>query len=127
MLSAEVLKALGDPNTDADFEDLLLRLAQAVAQAAAKLVQDARSVAGNTEGELQDDIIDAAKQTALTTQQLMACTKVLSPHMNNPLCQQQMVEAARLVDSSIDGVERTCYVSLFEQDFVGGGGGTRYL
>lgn len=106
------MNALGDPNTDADFEDLLLRLAKAVATAAAQLVLQAKNIAENSDEEIRDEIIDAAKQTALTTSQLVACTKVLAPHMNSPICQQQMVEAAKLVDSSVDNVQGICLVGV---------------
>ena len=112
MLSAKIMNALGNPNTDADFEDLLLRLAKAVATAAAQLVLQAKNIAENSDEEIRDEIIDAAKQTALTTSQLVACTKVLAPHMNSPICQQQMVEAAKLVDSSVDNVQGICLVSV---------------
>jgi len=112
LLSADIMRALGDPNTDADFEDLLLRLARAVATAAAQLVLEAKNVAQDTDDEIRDEIIDAAKQTALTTSQLVACTKVLAPHMNSPICQQQMFEAAKLVDSSVNQVQGICLVSL---------------
>ncbi|XP_066931569.1 talin-2-like isoform X1 [Clytia hemisphaerica] len=116
LLSAEIMNALGDPNTDADFEDLLLRLAKAVATAAAQLVLQAKNVAENSDEGTRDEIIDAAKQTALTTSQLVACTKVLAPHMNSPICQQQMVEAAKLVDSSVDNVQGICLDSTDDEN-----------
>ena len=48
----------------------------------------------------------------MTTSQLVACTKVLAPHISSPLCQEQMIEAARLVATSVDGVQASCFVCI---------------
>lgn len=58
-------------------QDTLMQLAKAVASAAAALVLKAKSVAQRTEDSgLQNQVIAAATQCALSTSQLVACTKV---------------------------------------------------
>lgn len=106
------MTAIGDPEADAEFQDLLLQLAKAVANATAALVLQAKNVTSAIDDTVaQDKIIDAAKDTAMNTSQLVACTKVLAPHINSPLCQDQMIEAAKLVATSVDAVGESCYVS----------------
>jgi hypothetical protein len=66
-------------------QDVLMQLAKAVASAAAALVLKAKSVAQRTEDSgLQTQVIAAATQCALSTSQLVACTKV-SPDLRYPL------------------------------------------
>lgn len=66
-------------------QDVLMQLAKAVASAAAALVLKAKSVAQRTEDSgLQTQVIAAATQCALSTSQLVACTKV-SPN-GAPAC-----------------------------------------
>lgn len=66
-------------------QDMLMQLAKAVASAAAALVLKAKNVAQKTEDSaLQTQVIAAATQCALSTSQLVACTKVSSkvnPHL----------------------------------------------
>lgn len=60
-------------------QDMLMQLAKAVASAAAALVLKAKNVAQKTEDTaLQNQVIAAATQCALSTSQLVACTKVRS-------------------------------------------------
>lgn len=66
-------------------QDVLMQLAKAVASAAAALVLKAKSVAQRTEDSgLQTQVIAAATQCALSTSQLVACTKV-SPDLLCPV------------------------------------------
>lgn len=59
-------------------QDTLMNLAKAVANAAAMLVLKAKNVAQVAEDTiLQNRVIAAATQCALSTSQLVACTKVL--------------------------------------------------
>lgn len=60
-----------------------MQLAKAVASAAAALVLKAKNVAQKTEDSaLQTQVIAAATQCALSTSQLVACTKVsTNPHL----------------------------------------------
>ena len=46
-------------------------------------------------------MVVVAKQTALATQGVVACTKVLAPCVNSPLCQERVVEASRLVEAAV--------------------------
>lgn len=66
-------------------QDMLMQLAKAVASAAAALVLKAKSVAQRTEDSgLQTQVIAAATQCALSTSQLVACTKVSSRGFSSP-------------------------------------------
>lgn len=59
------------------FQDIMMNLAKAVANAAAMLVLKAKNVAQVAEDTaLQNRVITAATQCALSTSQLVACTKV---------------------------------------------------
>jgi len=58
-------------------QDMLMQLAKAVANAAAALVLRAKNVAQKTEDSAQQNrVIAAATQCALSTSQLVACTRV---------------------------------------------------
>lgn len=46
----------------------------------------------------------AAKQTALATQALIACTKVLAPCIDSPLCQEQLIDACKLVAAAVEKI-----------------------
>ncbi|TPP61971.1 Talin [Fasciola gigantica] len=88
------------------YQDHLLSLAKAVANATAGLVVKAKNLATqpNLDPEAQQRVIAAATQTGLCTSQLVACTKVLAPTIHQPSCQQQLSEAAREVSWAVDGV-----------------------
>ena len=76
-------------------QDVLMQLAKAVASAAAALVLKAKSVAQRTEDSgLQSQVIAAATQCALSTSQLVACTKV-SPRACAGSHQGVMVQCPR--------------------------------
>ena len=53
-------------------------------------------------------VIGAATQCALATSQLIAGAKVVAPTISDPLCQEQLIEAAREVAKSIEGCVYTC-------------------
>ena len=90
---------------------MLLALAQAVANATAALVLKAKAIASKCDDVTQQSqVIGAAKDTAMTTSQLVACTKVLAPAINSQLCKDQVVEAAKLVSKSVEGTEGACKV-----------------
>ncbi|CAL8103548.1 unnamed protein product [Calicophoron daubneyi] len=88
------------------YQDELLSLAKAVANATAGLVVKAKNLATQSmlDPEAQQRVIAAATQTGLCTSQLVACTKVLAPTIHQPTCQQQLSEAAREVSWAVDGV-----------------------
>ena len=53
-------------------------------------------------------VIGAATQCALSTSQLVACAKVVAPTISDPMCQEQLVEAAREVAKSVEGCVARC-------------------
>ena len=90
---------------------MLLALAKAVANATAALVLKAKGVAGKCdEQEEQNYVIGSATRCALSTSQLVACTKVVAPTIHNPSCQEQLIEAAKYVAKSVDEVVGTAQV-----------------
>ncbi|XP_025970543.2 talin-1 isoform X1 [Dromaius novaehollandiae] len=119
--SGELLQQIGESDTDPRFQipesrrawilptsdpktDMLMQLAKAVASAAAALVLKAKNVAQKTEDSvLQTQVIAAATQCALSTSQLVACTKVVAPTISSPVCQEQLIEAGKLVAKSAEG------------------------
>ncbi|NWX28670.1 TLN1 protein, partial [Notiomystis cincta] len=102
--SGELLQQIGESDTDPRFQDMLMQLAKAVANAAAALVLKAKNVAQKTEDAvLQTQVIAAATQCALSTSQLVTCTKVVAPTISSPVCQEQLIEAGKLVAKSAEG------------------------
>ncbi|KAM4618965.1 LOW QUALITY PROTEIN: talin-2 [Polymixia lowei] len=107
--SGDLLRHMGEGETDESFQDILMNLAKAVANAAAMLVLKAKNVAQVAEDTvLQNRVIAAATQCALSTSQLVACTKVVSPTISSPVCQEQLVEAGKLVDRSVETCVKAC-------------------
>ncbi|XP_041914583.1 talin-1 isoform X5 [Alosa sapidissima] len=102
--SGELLQHIGESDTDPRFQDMLMQLAKAVANAAAALVLKAKNVAQKTEDSAQQNrVIAAATQCALSTSQLVACTRVVAPTISSPVCQEQLIEAGKLVAKSVEG------------------------
>uniref|UniRef100_A0A669BSW6 Talin 1 n=1 Tax=Oreochromis niloticus TaxID=8128 RepID=A0A669BSW6_ORENI len=102
--SGELLSHIGEADTDQQFQDMLMQLAKAVANAAAALVLKAKNVAQKTEDSAQQNrVIAAATQCALSTSQLVACTRVVAPTISSPVCQEQLIEAGKLVAKSVEG------------------------
>ncbi|XP_055078502.1 talin-2 [Periophthalmus magnuspinnatus] len=107
--SGDLLRHMGEGETDDKFQDTLMNLAKAVANAAAMLVLKAKNVAQVAEDTvLQNRVITAATQCALSTSQLVACTKVVSPTISSPVCQEQLVEAGKLVERSVETCVKWC-------------------
>lgn len=105
--SQEVMDEIAETVEDMDkaFQDTLLSLAKAVANATAALVLKAKTVASKTENSAQQNkVISSATQCALATSQLVACTKVVAPTIGQPACQEQLIEAAKLVAKSVEGI-----------------------
>ncbi|CAL8293840.1 unnamed protein product [Boreogadus saida] len=118
--SGDLLRHMGEGETDERFQDILMNLAKAVANAAAMLVLKAKNVAQVAEDTvLQNRVIAAATRCALSTSQLVACTKVVSPTISSPVCQEQLVEAGKLVERSVETCVRACRTASED----GGGGG----
>ena len=57
---------------------------------------------GNQQGV--NEVISLVTQCALSTSQLVSCTKVCSSTISSRECQEQIVEAARQVSRQVDGV-----------------------
>ena len=92
---------------------MLLALAQAVANATAALVLKAKNVASQSNDTgAQGKVITAAKETARTTAQLVACVKVVVPSISSHMCQEQVVEAAKLVATAVNDTEGACKVGF---------------
>uniref|UniRef100_A0A8C0QYW2 Talin 2 n=1 Tax=Canis lupus dingo TaxID=286419 RepID=A0A8C0QYW2_CANLU len=97
--SGDLLRQIGENETDERFQDVLMSLAKAVANAAAMLVLKAKNVAQVAEDTvLQNRVIAAATQCALSTSQLVACAKVswlgAAANPENEDQQQRLREAA---------------------------------
>uniref|UniRef100_A0A3P8UPJ2 Talin 2 n=1 Tax=Cynoglossus semilaevis TaxID=244447 RepID=A0A3P8UPJ2_CYNSE len=128
--SGDLLRHIGEGETDEKFQDTLMNLAKAVANAAAMLVLKAKNVAQVAEDTiLQNRVIAAATQCALSTSQLVACTKVVSPTISSPVCQEQLVEAGKLVDRSMETCVKACRSAsddseLLKQVGAAAGGGS---
>ncbi|BFZ14072.1 hypothetical protein BsWGS_17114 [Bradybaena similaris] len=108
--SQQVITEIGETVDDLDriYQETLLALAKAVANATASLVLKAKSVASTTDEPIhQDRVISSATQCALATSQLVACTKVVAPTIGHPACQEQLIEAAKLVAKSVEGIVET--------------------
>ncbi|XP_048013612.1 talin-2 isoform X1 [Megalobrama amblycephala] len=117
--SGDLLKQMGEGETDERFQDIMMNLAKAVANAAAMLVLKAKNVAQVAEDTaLQNRVITAATQCALSTSQLVACTKVVSPTISSPVCQDQLVEAGRLVERSVEGCVKACHAASEEGELL---------
>uniref|UniRef100_A0A8B9LGQ0 Talin 2b n=1 Tax=Astyanax mexicanus TaxID=7994 RepID=A0A8B9LGQ0_ASTMX len=87
--SGDLLRQMGEGETDERFQDIMMNLAKAVANAAAMLVLKAKNVAQVAEDTvLQNRVITAATQCALSTSQLVACTKALESMVlfRSPAC-----------------------------------------
>lgn len=106
---ATLLQYMGEPDVDQQTQEMLLALAQAVANATAALVLKAKNVASQSNDTgAQGKVITAAKETARTTAQLVACVKVVVPSISSHMCQEQVVEAAKLVATAVDDTEGAC-------------------
>ncbi|KAG8576338.1 hypothetical protein GDO81_009830 [Engystomops pustulosus] len=117
--SGDLLRQIGESEADERFQDVLMSLAKAVANAAAMLVLKAKNVAQVTEDTvLQNRVIAAATQCALSTSQLVACAKVVSPTISSPVCQEQLIEAGKLVDRSVENCVRACQSATEDMELL---------
>uniref|UniRef100_A0A674KC80 Talin 2 n=1 Tax=Terrapene triunguis TaxID=2587831 RepID=A0A674KC80_9SAUR len=117
--SGELLRQIGENETDERFQDVLMSLAKAVANAAAMLVLKTKNVAQVAEDTvLQNRVIAAATQCALSTSQLVACAKVVSPTISSPVCQEQLIEAGKLVDRSVENCVRACQAATDDSELL---------
>uniref|UniRef100_A0A8C7DHV9 Talin 2a n=1 Tax=Oncorhynchus kisutch TaxID=8019 RepID=A0A8C7DHV9_ONCKI len=83
--SGDLLLQIGENESDERFQEVLMILAKVVANAAAMMVLKAKNVAQVADDTvLQNRVIAAATQCALSTSQLVACAKVVSPTISSP-------------------------------------------
>lgn len=109
--SGNVLHTIGEETPEnRDIHDYLLALAKAVANATAALVLRAKSIAADCEDddEKRNRVIGAASQCALATSQLVACTKVVAPTIQNASCRDSLEAAAREVARSVANLVEAC-------------------
>ncbi|XP_056003983.1 talin-1-like isoform X5 [Ostrea edulis] len=124
--SQEVMVGIGETADDMDkmYQDTLLSLAKAVANATAQLVLKAKNVASTTEDQgLQNKVISSATSCALATSQLVACTKVVAPTISSPACQEQLIEAAKGVAHSVEGIVEAAQQSCRDDKLLADLGG----
>ncbi|KAL5257851.1 hypothetical protein ACHWQZ_G012707 [Mnemiopsis leidyi] len=114
-----VLGCLGDPETESDMQMRFLDQARLVAQAVGKLVNDCKEVARScSDPEMQGQVINASKDAAASSSQLVTCIKLLGPTMASPLCQQQLMEAAKGVAYAVEGLVHTAQNSSDDQGIL---------
>lgn len=108
--SGKVLNTIGEETPEnRDIHDMLLALAKAVANATAALVIRAKSLAGECEDdEMSKRVIKAASECALATSQLVACTKVVAPTIQNASCRDSLESAAREVARTVSNLVDAC-------------------
>ncbi|XP_041082285.1 talin-2 isoform X1 [Polyodon spathula] len=117
--SGDLLRHIGESEADERFQEVLMNLAKAVANAAAMMVLKAKNVAQVAEDTvLQNRVIAAATQCALSTSQLVACAKVVSPTISSPVCQEQLIEAGKLVDRSVEGCVKACLSATDDNELL---------
>ncbi|CAD5122867.1 DgyrCDS11268 [Dimorphilus gyrociliatus] len=85
------------------YEDTLMNIAKAVANATSNLVLRAKEVSNSTKDQnSRDTIVKNATQCALAASDLVACTKVLAPTMHSPQCAKQLeISTSRVGDHVI--------------------------
>jgi len=96
---------------DKETYDILLKIAKGVATAAASLVLKAKDIAKEVEDqnpEAKNRIISSARQCALASHQLVACTKVVAPTIKNSTCQRQLTDTCKEVSRQVEGVVTEC-------------------
>ena len=55
-------------------------------------------------------------QTALATQSLIACTKVLAPTIDSHLCQEQLIEACKMVAGAVEKIVLAAQAACGDDD-----------
>uniref|UniRef100_A0A8C7UW25 Talin 2a n=1 Tax=Oncorhynchus mykiss TaxID=8022 RepID=A0A8C7UW25_ONCMY len=117
--SGDLLLQIGENESDERFQEVLMILAKAVANAAAMMVLKAKNVAQVADDTvLQNRVIAAATQCALSTSQLVACAKVVSPTISSPVCQEQLIEAGKLVDRSVEDCVQACLSATVDGEML---------
>uniref|UniRef100_A0A8C4QNG4 Talin 2 n=1 Tax=Eptatretus burgeri TaxID=7764 RepID=A0A8C4QNG4_EPTBU len=106
--SNELLQHIGGATVNEQYQETLYQLAKAVASSASGLVLKAKTVAEqSTEQAIHNQVMGSATQCAISTSQLVACTKVVGPTLDSPLCQEQLFESSKLVARAVECCART--------------------
>lgn len=102
----EVVKNLTVNDTnEPKLQEAFIGLAKLVASSTAGLVIASKNVANHCENQQGvNDVISMVTQCALSTSQLVSCTKVCSSTISSKECQDQIIEAARQVSRNVDSV-----------------------
>ncbi|GAB1607177.1 talin-1-like isoform X1 [Argonauta hians] len=119
--SHDIMKGVAEgEEMDHSFQDTLLALAKAVANATAALVLKAKDVSRKCEDQaLQNKVINSATQCALATSQLVACAKVVAPTISNPACRDQLFDAVKQVTTSVDGIVEAAMLACKDEHLLG--------
>ncbi|KAL1132788.1 hypothetical protein AAG570_010740 [Ranatra chinensis] len=99
-------------------QDTLLGLGKAIAKQAAYLVLKGKSVAATLDEHNQHRAISEATKCALSTSQLVACTKVVAPTIQSPPCQQQLAAAVKEVMNAVESLVTVCNESCTDHNLL---------
>lgn len=115
-----LLSQIQGPEWDKETSDILLSLAKAVANSAALLVLKAKDVAAECgDQSTQNRVITSATQCALATSQLVATAKVVSPSIENPVCQRQITQSSKDVAKAVESVVKVTQESVTDDRLIG--------
>lgn len=119
--SGKVLHTIGEETPEnRDMHDMLLALARAVANTTAALVLRAKSIARDCDDDdLSKRVIEAASQCALATSQLVACTRVVAPTIQNASCRDSLEAAAREVARTVSSLVDACKFATDDSNLKG--------
>ncbi len=86
-------------------KEKIISYAKSVASSTAGLVIASKNVANHCENQQGiNEVISMVTQCAMSTSQLVSCAKVCSSTIHSKQCQEQIVDAARLVSRQVDAV-----------------------
>ncbi len=114
---SEIIRQLNDDESvtpgynELRLQEAFITLAKQVASSTASLVIASKNVANHCDTQQGiNEVISLVTQCALSTSQLVSCTKVCSCTISNRECQEQIVEAARQVSRHVDAVMESASV-----------------
>lgn len=118
--SNEVVKNLTfNDSNEPKLQEKFIGLAKLVASSTAGLVIASKNVANHCENQQGvNDVISMVTQCALSTSQLVSCTKVCSSTISSKECQDQIVEAARQVSRNVDSVMEVAVANCREEQVL---------
>ena len=118
--SNDVMRNISESDmTNLSVQESLISLAKAVASSTAGLVIAAKNVASHC-GDQQsvNQVISLVTQCANSTSQLISCTKLCVSTISNAECQEQIIEAARIVSRNVDAVVDTAIMCCHDNDVL---------